>query len=165
MDDNGIFAWDNYDDNPLNGTPLTTIETAKEATYAPVGEGELVVDAFETFTSNADEYAYPQVAEVAGEEAKVLVFGEGFSSVLTITAKSGTYTETSEVPTSGDITKNIDDYVDIKGKLAEGDSVTQVTLTVTDNEGVYTVTPSSAEIGDNTGNYTISYANGTWTEA
>ncbi len=80
---NQIFAWDNYDDNPLNGAPLTTIETAKEATYAPVGEGELVVDAFDTFTSNADEYAYPQVAEVAGENPMVMVFGEGVKAVTT----------------------------------------------------------------------------------
>ena len=83
MNGGGIFAWDNYDDNPLNGAPLKTIETAKEATYAPVGEGELVVDAFDTFTSNADEYAYPQVAEVAGENPMVLVFGEGLKAVTT----------------------------------------------------------------------------------
>ena len=78
MDDNRIFAWDNYDDNPLDAIGVNTIPTQKKATYAPVAEGELVTDAFDTFMSNGDEYAYPQVAEVAGEKAKVLVFGEGF---------------------------------------------------------------------------------------
>ncbi len=73
-----LFAWDNYDDNPLDAIGVNTIPTQKEATYAPSAEGELVTDAFDTFMSNGDEYSYPQVAEVAGEEPKVLVFGEGF---------------------------------------------------------------------------------------
>ena len=75
-----LFDWDNYDDNPLYAIGVNTIPTQKEATYAPAAEGELVADAFDTFMSNGDEYAYPQVAEVAGEEAKVLVLGEGFIS-------------------------------------------------------------------------------------
>ena len=80
MNDSRIFAWDNYDDNPLDAIGVNTIPTQKEATYAPATKGELVTDAFDTFMSNGDEYAYPQVVEVAGEEAKVLVFGEGFIS-------------------------------------------------------------------------------------
>lgn len=76
-----LFAWDNYDDNPLDAIGVNTIPTQKEATYAPAAEGELVTDAFDTFMSNADNYAYPQVAEVAGEEAKVLVFGEGMVDI------------------------------------------------------------------------------------
>lgn len=183
MDDNRIFAWDNYDDNPLDAIGVNTIPTQKEATYAPAAEGELVTDAFDTFMSNGDEYAYPQVAEVAGEKPKVLMFGEGFVAVeseddggsdddeqtktaITITAKSGTYTETSQVPTAGDVTESISTYVEVtSGELASGDAITKVTLAVTNSEGTYTVTPSAAEIGDNTGNYTITYANGTWTAA
>lgn len=182
MDDNRIFAWDNYDDNPLDAIGVNTIPTQKEATYAPAAEGELVTDAFDTFMSNGDEYAYPQLAEVAGEKPKVLMFGEGFVAVesegdggsdddeqtktaITITAKSGTYTETSEVPTAGDITSDFEDYVTITGKLASGDAITKVTLTVTGSEGTYTVTPSAAEIGANTGNYEITYENGTWTHS
>ena len=80
MDYNDIFALDNYDDNPLDAIGVNTIPTQKSATYAPSAEGELVTDAFDTFMSNGDNYAYPQVSGVAGEEPMVLVFGEGFIS-------------------------------------------------------------------------------------
>ena len=81
FDGNRIFDWDNYDDNPLDAIGVNTIYTQKKATYAPSGNGEVVTDAFDTFMSNADKYAYPQVSEVAGYEAKVLVYGEGMVDV------------------------------------------------------------------------------------
>ncbi len=128
MDDNRIFAWNNYDDNPLDAIGVNTIHTQKEATYAPSAEGELVTDAFDTFMSNGDNYAYPQVSGVAGEEAMVLVFGKGMVEVgnsdekieITITPKEGVAT--------GVYVEHADHYVVINGDLKKGDFLSSITI-------------------------------------
>ena len=78
---NDVFNWGNYDDNPLNSAPFNAIANQKDATWAQPAEmnvEDIELNGFNTFTSNGDDYAYPQSTPVIGEEAMNLVFGEGF---------------------------------------------------------------------------------------
>jgi hypothetical protein len=67
MDDNRIFARDNYDDNPLDAIGVNTIPTQKNATYTEVPEEQFINTAFDSFVENI-ESPTPQLKKICGIE-------------------------------------------------------------------------------------------------
>ena len=72
------FAWNNYDDDPTKAIGVTTIANQKNGVYQEIPDGHFNGSMEESFFSNNDEMAGCGVSMVIGEEAKELVYGEGF---------------------------------------------------------------------------------------
>lgn len=72
-----IFAWGNYEENPMDIMGIKTIPTQKDATYTDSADGVFTGSIEESFFTNIDKSVVSNPAAVIGETPMDIIDGKG----------------------------------------------------------------------------------------